>query len=506
MEGISHEAASLAGHLKLGKLVYLWDNNKISIDGSTDLSFTEEVLKRFESYGWHTLAVDGHDRTAIEKAVMAGIAETGRPTLISCRTTIGFGSPKKQGTHESHGAPLGADEIKATKAAYGLDPDTSFDVTPEVYAHFKKRSDDMKEVVKRWHKLMDEYNAAYPVEAGKLTAFIKGELDASVQAALPVFPSSEKGVATRKASQAVIQALAPHVQNWLGGSADLTGSTLTFMEGAGVFSAETPAGRNFHYGVREHGMAAAMNGMALHGGVRPFGATFLVFSDYCKPSIRLSALMNVPVTYVFTHDSIGLGEDGPTHQPIEHLLLLRSIPNSIVLRPADANETAHAWLVALNHKTGPVSLILTRQNLPVYERPDYARASLVSKGAYVLHRTHDGKPDVLFIATGSEVSIAMKAAKKLEENGKKVAVVSMPSRELFERQDAAYRESVIPSTVTARVVIEAATTVGWERYAGATGAIIGMQGFGASAPFEVLYEKFGITVEAAVAAAEAQLK
>jgi transketolase len=507
MEGISHEAASLAGHLKLGKMVYLWDNNRITIDGSTDLSFTEDVLKRFESYGWHTLAVDGHDRVAIEKAVMAGIAEQERPTLISCRTCIGFGSPNKAGSHESHGAPLGVDEVRATKLAYGFDPDQSFFVSEDVYAHFAERSAKVAELIQDWEKTFAAYKEAYPELAAQLEEALSGRYPQGVEAAIPVFPASEKGIATRKASQQVIQAFAPHVPTWVGGSADLTHSTLTFMEGMGVFSATNRSGRNLHYGVREHGMAAAMNGMALHGGVRPFGATFLVFSDYCKPSIRLAALMKVPVTYVFTHDSIGLGEDGPTHQPVEHLLSLRSIPNNRVIRPADANETAYAWIEALKHTSGPTCLVLTRQNLPVFERPDYAPASLVSRGGYILYRTAEEMdlPHVILIATGSEVSLAMKAAKKLEKMKRRVSVVSMPCRELFEQQSEAYRESVLPSSITARVIVEAGVTTGWERIAGARGKIIGINHFGASAPYEKLYEAFGITEEAIVEAAEGML-
>lgn len=500
MEGISHEAASMAGHLKLGKLIYLWDNNRISIDGSTDLSFTEDVLKRFESYGWQTISIDGHDRNAVEKAIMAGISETERPTLISCRTHIGYGSPKKQDSAEAHGSPLGPEEIKAAKSFYGVDPDLSFYVAEEVYSHFANRAGECKILNNRWNSLLDSYASAYPELNQTLQSWISGELPSRIEQDIPVFAASEKGMATRKASGNVIQALKSTIGNWVGGSADLTGSTLTFMEGEGVFQSGNPSGRNLHYGVREHAMGAAMNGMALHGGVRPFGATFLVFADYCKPAVRLAALMRIPVTYVFTHDSIGLGEDGPTHQPVEHLLMLRSIPNSLVLRPADANETAYAWLEALKNTTGPTSLALTRQNLPVFNRPDYAPASLVSKGAYVLYKTNE-TPDIILLASGSEVAIIMQAAYRIEEAGRSVFVVSVPSWELFEKQDAAYKSAVLPEKVTKRVAVEAASTIGWERFTGSGGRIIGMNSFGASAPYEILYKEFGITADAVVKAA-----
>ncbi|HAC14753.1 MAG TPA: transketolase [Bacteroidetes bacterium] len=495
MEGISHEAASLAGHLKLGNLIYLYDDNKISIDGSTDLAFTEDVCKRFNAYGWHTIKIDGHNRDEIRKAIAEAQKITDKPTLIACRTHIGFGSPSKQGTAASHGSPLGDEEIRKTKTFYGVNPDLQFHIDDEVLDHFRQAQKRGQELEQSWNQQLEGLKNTNSENYALFQACLDRSLPTDFDAILPKFDENEKGIATRKASGLVLDAVATKIPGIMGGSADLGGSNLTEFKGNTVFSSENHTGNYMHYGVREHTMGAIMNGMALHGTIRPFGGTFLVFADYCKPAIRLAALMNQPVIYVFTHDSIGLGEDGPTHQPIEHLASLRSIPNVVVLRPADANETAIAWKVALNRMDGPTLLVLTRQNLPEISREEYNRREEVSKGAYIFKEAPNGAPESIIMATGSEVSIAHEAWKELTKMGKQVRLVSMPSWELFNSQPQSYRDKILPPAIKQRVSIEAASTFGWHRYIGSDGVAIGLDHFGASAPYETLYKEFGLTAQ-----------
>ena len=500
MEGISHEAASLAGHQKLGKMIYLYDDNNISIDGSTDLAFTENVAQRFEAYGWHVLKIDGHNHSEIETAIKAAQQETERPSLICCKSTIGFGSPNKAGKSSSHGSPLGADEITATKAVYGYSNDEAFVIDSEVKKHFEDATLGHQETNEKWNSMVEHFLNSADQNAEAFNRVISDALRSVNVDTLPKFGASESGMATRKASGEVIQTLKAQIPTMFGGSADLGGSVLTDMKGLGVFNSDNRSGQNMHYGVREHAMVAAMNGMSLHGGLVPFGGTFLVFADYCKPSIRLASLMKTPITLVFTHDSIGLGEDGPTHQPVEHMLLLRSIPGLLDLRPADANETAWAWKAAIEYKDGPSLLALTRQNLPIYDRSIYGNAEGVLKGAYIFKEASDS-PKVILMGTGSELQLAVNAAEKLEAQGIPTRVVSIPSWFLFEQQSAEYKASVIPKEVKAKVSVEAGLTLGWSKYVGDSGISIGLDHFGASAPYEVLYDKFGITSEAVEKAA-----
>ncbi|RME43641.1 MAG: transketolase [Caldilineae bacterium] len=495
MEGISHEAASLAGHLKLGKLIYLYDDNHISIDGSTDLAFTEDRLKRFEAYGWHTQQVDGHDRAAIAEAIRAAQAVTDRPSLIACRTHIGYGSPNKVDTSAVHGSPLGAEEVRLTKQAYGWDPDRQFYVPDEVLAHFRGAVERGAAWEADWQNALQAYSRAFPAEAEQFRRALSGELPPGWEDALPTFSPDAGPLATRAASGKVLNALAPLLPTLIGGSADLAPSNNTYLKDYPPFQAENFAGRNFHFGVREHGMTAILNGMALHGGVIPYGGTFLVFSDYSRPAIRLAAMSHLPVILVFTHDSIGLGEDGPTHQPVEQLAALRAIPNLTVIRPADANETVQAWKVALQKRDGPVALLLTRQKIPIFDRTGMAPADGLARGAYVLLDAGRVYPDVILLASGSEVALAVAAHARLAEQGIAARVVSMPSWELFQAQPESYRHSVLPPGIAARIAIEAGVTMGWERWVGPHGAIIGLNRFGASAPYRVLYEHFGFTVE-----------
>ncbi|MFN8455000.1 MAG: transketolase [Anaerolineae bacterium] len=495
MEGISHEAASMAGHMKLGKIIYLYDDNHISIDGSTDLAFTEDRMQRFDAYGWHTQQIDGHDRAAVAAAIKAAQAVTDKPSIIACRTTIGFGSPNKANTAKAHGEALGVDEVRLTKQAFGWDPDKDFYIPTEALAHFRQAVERGAAWEAEWKEKLDAYAAAYPQEAEQFRRALSGELPEGWEEALPVFPADPKGMATRAASGQVLNAIAPIIPTLIGGSADLAPSNNTMLKGYPVFANQSFAGRNFHFGVREHSMAAALNGMAVHGGVIPYGATFLIFSDYSRPAIRLAALSHFPTIFVFTHDSVGLGEDGPTHQPIEHLAALRAIPHLTVIRPADANETAQAWKVALEKHDGPVVLALTRQNLPVYDRSNMGDASGLAKGAYVLLDTDRIYPDVLLIATGSEVQLAVEAHAKLAQQGIGARVVSMPSWELFAKQPEEYQNAVLPPAVKARVAIEAASPMGWERWVGSSGTIIGIDHFGASAPYKVIYQQFGFTTD-----------
>lgn len=495
MEGISHEAASLAGHLQLGKLIYLYDSNRISIDGSTDLSFTEDVSKRFEAYGWQILHCDGHDRRAIAGAIESARKELKKPSLIVCKTHIGFGSPSKQDSESSHGSPLGTDEVKATKRNLGLDPEKEFYIPQEVYDLMRQALEKGKQAQKEWNDKLDQFAVSDSDKVAEFKRRIHGQLPGHWTSQLPEFPSNPKGLASRKAFGDVLNATCASVPELVGGSADLTGSNNTFMTGQGVYTPATPEGRNFHYGVREHAMGAAMNGMALHGGVRPFGGTFLVFADYCRPAIRLAALSHIPAIYIFTHDSIGLGEDGPTHQPIEHLASLRAMPNVQVLRPADANEVAICWKMALEHTTGPSLLILTRQNLPTLERFPSNDRSMAEKGAYTIGEVKPAEADLILIATGSEVHAALKTSENLSEKGLKAAVISMPSWEAFRKQSLEWKESILPPSVTRKVSIEAASTMGWMEWTGSEGLQIGIDHFGASAPAEALFDQFGLTAE-----------
>ena len=498
MEGISHEAASLAGHLRLGKLIYLYDDNDISIEGSTDITFTEDVAARFRAYGWHVQTVDGYDLAAVEAAIRAARAETDRPSLIICRTHIGYGSPNKQDTASVHGAPLGEEEVRLTKEALGWPPDARFLVPPEALAVFRRALDEGREAQARWEAMFERYAREYPKEAALLRRLWAGELPEGWEEAIPTFSPADGPLATRKASGVVLNALADALPTLIGGSADLAPSNATLLKGYDDFQQGTPAGRNLRFGVREHAMGAILNGMALHGGVIPYGGTFLVFSDYMRPAVRLAAMMGVGVVYVWTHDSVWIGEDGPTHQPVEHLAALRAIPNLVLIRPCDANETAVAWKVALKRRDGPTALILTRQSLPILDRSGMAGPENLERGAYVLRDAPEGRPDIILIGTGSEVHLALAAQEGLAERGIRARVVSMPSWELFDAQPPEYRARVLPPDVPARLAIEAAVPMGWERYVGPQGAVMGLDRFGASAPYKVLMEKFGFTPEAVV--------
>ncbi len=494
MEGVASEASSLAGHLGLGKLIVFWDDNRITIDGGTDLSFTEDVLARYESYGWHTATVeDGNDLDAIEAAANAAAAETSRPSMIRLRTVIGYPAPNKQDTSGAHGAPLGDDEIARTKEILGL-PNEPFHVPESVSALAAEVCDRGATLWAEWGERLEAYKAAHPEAARALESTLAGDLPDGWDAELPVFSPDPKGVPTRKASGQVLNAVAASVANLVGGSCDLAGSNNSWQKDKASFDQGEGVPNNVHYGVREHGMGSIMNGMALHGGVIPYGATFLVFSDYMRPAIRLAALMGLNTRYIFTHDSIGLGEDGPTHQPVEHLAALRAIPGLSVIRPCDGNETREAWKVAMETE-GPCALVLTRQNLPTLDRSTTGPADGLARGAYVVRDGGDGDPDIILLATGSEVAVALDAATALAGEGVSARVVSMPSFELFEAQDAAYRESVLPSAVTARVAVEAGIRQGWDRWVGPDGAFVTVDRFGASAPWQTLFEKFGLTAE-----------
>ncbi len=505
MEGITHEAASLAGHLKLGKMVWLYDDNLISLDGPTSLHFSEDVAKRFEAYGWHVqkVAKGDTDVDAIDAALTAAKADP-RPSLIMVRTTIGFGSPKKAGTCEAHGAPLGPDEVKATKVALGWDPEKHFYIPEQVQAHMLSAVDRGARAEAEWKKTFDVWAAANPGLATEWRMALRGELPADWDSAIPTYTVKDEP-ATRVSGGKILAAIASKVPWFLGGDADLSCSTMTALPGLGDFSAES-AGRNIHYGVREHAMGAIANGMAYHGGLRSFTATFFVFSDYERPAIRIAALSKLPVIFVFTHDSIGVGEDGPTHQPIEHLAALRGIPNLWVLRPADGNETAEAYRIAMRRTDGPVAIILTRQKAPTFDRSKLAPVAGVARGAYVLSEAAGGAPQAVLIATGSEVATALTAQDKLQSEGIRTRVVSMPSWELFLAQTQEYRDSVIPRDVPARVSIEAGSTLGWHRWVGDRGVTIGLDRFGASGPGSVLLKQFGLTADNMVRAATGLVK
>jgi transketolase len=496
MEGISHEAASLAGHLKLGKLIYLYDDNHITIEGSTDLAFSEDVAQRFAGYGWHVQRVaDGNDLAALDAAIGAAEAEAARPSLIIVRTHIAWGSPHKQDTAEAHGSPLGVEEVALTKAAYGWPVDAQFLVPEAVRVHFGRCVERGAKLEADWDARRAAYERQFPELAAQWRAALSGDLPAGWEGSLPVFKPEDGSQATRSWSQKVINAVAPVVPTLVGGAADLAPSTNTLIKGGGDLEAGSVGARNMHFGIREHGMGGVLNGMALHGGVRPYGATFLVFSDYMRPSLRLAALMELPVIVVFTHDSVGLGEDGPTHQPIEQLAALRAIPGMTVIRPADGPETAAAWRVALQHRDGPTLLVLTRQKVPVIDRARFASADGLLRGGYVLADASGGAPRLLLLATGSEVGLVMAAREILEKEGTPTRVVSMPSLEIFARQDAGYRDAVLPPTVRARLAVEAAAAFGWHRWVGTDGDVVSIEHFGASAPYERILQEFGFTAE-----------
>ena len=495
MEGVSHEAASLAGNLKLGRLICLYDDNRISIEGSTDITFTEDRAARFAAYQWHVQRVDdGNDTKSLLKAIKAAQAEKEKPSLILVRTHIGYGSPNKQDSADAHGAPLGEEELKLTRERLGW-PQESFHIDQQVQNYYRRALEDGKSQEDKWQILFDTYSSTYPDMAKLFQQWTKGELPAGWEKDIPQFAPDEKGLATRAASGKVLNAIAAHLPNLIGGSADLAPSTKTVIREAADFNPDSPSGRNLRFGVREHAMGSILNGMALTGGLIPYGATFLVFSDYMRPPMRMAAMMGLRAIYVLTHDSIGVGEDGPTHQPVEHLTALRSIPGLTVIRPADANETAMAWRCAVEQVTGPTALILTRQNLPTLDRQKLAPAAGLARGAYILSEPKDEEPRLILLASGSEVHLVLEAAGRLGQEGMAVRVVSMPSWELFAAQSEEYQQQVLPRYVTARLAVEAGLTDGWHRYVGDQGRVIGIDHFGASAPAAVLFEKFGFTVD-----------
>ena len=507
MEGISSEAASLAGHLRLGKLVYLYDSNDVTLDGPASLSFTtEDVEKRYQAYGFQVMRVKDGDRDldAIGKAIAEARADTSRPSLIIVHTTIGFGSPHKQGTAAAHGSPLGTEEVALTKKSLGWDPEAQFHIPEEVLARFRTAVSKGEGFEAEWNERFAELGRRRPDLAAEWTRRFKGELPTGWDGSLPRFKAGEK-LATREASGKILNAIAAAVPEVLGGDADLSSSTKTSLEGAGSFDGQSGSGRNFHFGVREHAMGGIVNGMAYHGGVRPYCSTFFCFSDYMRPSVRLAALSHLPAVYVWTHDSIGVGEDGPTHQPVEHLMALRAIPNLRVIRPADASEAVEAWRSALERRDGPTALVLTRQKLANIDRTGRGDASGSRRGAYVLADAPGGEAQAILIASGSEVEIALEAQSRLSLEGIRCRVVSMPCWELFEAQDAAYRQSVLPASIPARVSIEAGATLGWSRYVESRGIAIGVDRFGASAPGETIYEKLGLTSETVVSAVKSLL-
>lgn len=495
MEGVASEAASLAGHLKLGHLIYLYDDNNITIEGDTSLAFNEDVTKRFQGYGWHVQSVDdGNDIEAISAAIENAKKETQRPSLIRVRTQIGYGSPNKVDTAAAHGSPLGKDEVRLVKEGFGFNPDESFVVSEEVLEYYRKKGVERSEKETGWKEMFEQYKAKYPAEAAEYEAARKGELPAGWNKDLPVVEPAEKGMSTRSASGIMLNAIADKLPMLIGGSADLAPSNNTELKGYESFTNTNHSGRNFHFGIREHAMGSVLNGMALTKGIIPYGATFLIFSDYMRPPIRLAAIMNIRPVFIFTHDSIGLGEDGTTHQPVEQLIGLRSVPNLMVLRPADANETVQAWRVALEHKTGPVALILSRQNLPIIDQQKYTKATNLERGAYILSDVN-GTPDLILIGSGSEVHLLIEAQEKLKSESINARVVSFPCWELFDEQDDEYKESVFPRSVRKRLAVEAGSPLGWCKYTTDEGAVIGVTKFGESAPGEVLMEEYGFSVK-----------
>jgi len=521
MEGVTAEACSLAGHLRLGKLIVLYDDNAVSLAGSTALSFTEDIAMRFRSYGWHVQKVqDGNDVQAIDRAIKKAKKENGRPSLICIRSTIGFGAPGKQGTCEAHGAPLGPDERNGAKASLCWPQEPLFHVPEDVRKFFHKALRRGKKWESQWREILQNYKNANPAEAAEFLRTDAGELPPDWETVLNYFPGGTKDTATRKASETVLQSLAAKIPELIGGSADLNPSTFTWLKGRGDFQSPATSpdglhgmvgggwnylGRNIHFGVREHAMGAIAVGLALHGGFIPYTATFLTFADYMRPPLRLAALMGLRAIFVFTHDSIGVGEDGPTHQPIEQIMNMRQVPNLTVIRPADANETVEAWRLALSKTGGPTVLVFSRQNLPVLDRTACAPAAETRRGGYILWESA-APPRIVLIATGSETAITLEAARKLNAEGVQVRVVSMPSWDIFDNQPQEYRDKILPPQVSARLAVEAGIKLGWEHYTGLTGKIIGMESFGASAPGPVLYEKFGFTAAEIVIAAKALLK
>ena len=521
MEGVAAEACSLAGHLGLGKLIVLFDDNRISLAGSIALTFTEDVAKRFEAYGWHVQHVaDGNNVAQLDTALVAAKQEIDRPSLLCVRTTIGYGAPHKEGTFQAHGSPLGPDELRAAKENLGWPVEPAFYIPDDVAGHFRQAVARGEAHEAAWEEGFARYAEAYVDEAAEFMRRMSGDLPQGWDAALPTFKADPKGIATRKASEPVMQALAQQIPELIGGSADLNPSTISWLKGCGDFQPpqQSPegvqgvvggewgyGGRNIHFGVREHAMGAVTNGMALHGGVIPYTATFLIFSDYMRPPMRLAALARSRVIYLFTHDSIGLGEDGPTHQPIEQLMNLRAVPNLTIIRPADAAETVEAWRAALENNGGPTALVFTRQELPLLERSAHAPAAMLRRGGYVLWESAEN-PEVIIIGTGSETHLALAAGKALSTEGIRARVVALPSWKLFDQQPKKYRDTVLPPAVTIRMAVEAGIKLGWEHYVGLDGAVVGMEGFGASAPAPVLYEKFGITVAAIVQTAKGLLR
>ncbi len=504
MEGVSSEAASLAGHQKLGKLIYFYDDNGISIDGSTELAFTEDRGARFSAYGWHVINVkDGNDIDEVDQAIQLAKSDP-RPSLIICKTHIGFGMPNKQDTAEAHGSPPGDDELNAAKAALGWPEDPRFYVPSEVRELFKNEMKKGSDHEKRWDELFSRYQKKYPAEAAELSRLLKGKLPETWN--VPQFPPDPKGMATRAASGKVINALAGVIPELLGGSADLAPSNKTWIDGSPSFQAGHREGRNFHFGVREHAMGSIVNGMALHGGLIPYGGTFMVFTDYFRPAIRISALSHIPSIWVLTHDSVGVGEDGPTHQPVEHLAALRAIPGLVTIRPNDANETAQAWAVAISRRNGPTALALTRQALPVLDRTIYEAASELKRGAYVLADLGEARPELILMASGSEVDLIVKAGERLAAEGINVRLVSFPSWELFRAQDQAYRDLVLPPGIRSRLAVEAGTSLGWCEWVGDKGDQLTIDRYGASAPADRIFAEFGFTVEAVINKAEELLR
>jgi transketolase len=493
MEGVSSEAASLAGHLGLGKIVYIYLDNHITIEGSTNLAMSEDVGRRFEAYNWHVQHVDGYDLQAIERTIRLARAENARPSLIIARTHIAYGSPNKQDSADAHGAPLGAEEVALTKRNLNWPEEPTFHVPEDVLMYFREAEKRGLEEESRWQNLWNDYRKAYPELGSEWDRMYEAPDPSQWEGSLPEFKPDDGSIATRQASGQVLQALAPNLPGLIGGSADLAPSTNTFLRGFAGFGES--GGPNMHFGVREHAMGTILNGLALSKALIPYGGTFLIFSDYMRPAIRLAAMMELQVIFIFTHDSVGLGEDGPTHQPIEHLAGLRAIPNLVVIRPADAQETVEGWKVALTRRQGPTALILTRQGLPVIDRQRYASAKSLPRGGYILADADGKKPELILMGTGSEVSLLLSVYEKLKHEGIAVRVVNLPSWELFQSQSKDYKEGVLPSDVTARLSVEAGSTLGWDRYTGAKGRCIGIERFGASAPGKVLFEKFGFTVQ-----------
>ncbi len=495
MEGVTSEAASLAGHLRLGKLVYLYDDNRISIEGSTQLAFTEDRGARFEAYGWQVLRVeDGNDVDAIDAAIQQAKADP-RPSLIICRTTIGYGLPTRQGTEKAHGEAPGETELTGAKERLGWPLDPRFFIPEDVLAFYRQAVERGEKFEQAWNGCLDAYRNAFPELAEELERRLSGQLPEDWEAHIPQFSADPKGMGTRVSSGKVINAISEALPELIGGSADLAPSTNTLVKTSRSFQAETPDGRNLHFGVREHGMGSLINGMALEKSVIPYGATFLVFSDYMRPAIRLSALAHLPSIWVFTHDSVGLGEDGPTHQPVEQVMSLRLIPNLVVIRPADANEVGEAWKVAVKRRQGPTALILTRQAVPTLDRSVISPAEGLARGAYILADVGDGEPDLILMASGSEVSLILEAGFRLGAEGRNIRMVSFPSWELFEAQDSGYRDLVLPPRVKARLAVEAGVTTGWQKWTGDGGEVLGIDCYGASAPGPVVMEKYGFTIE-----------